>query len=765
MVWYSRLVAAAGVVSLVTLTPRAGEAQRIGARVGRFEVPGLDFATDGAWRVRTGQIRRARGAVLRGGALRSLNASGAGALRMAGTYNIPVILISYSNIAMPFATSSYDDVLFNPSPTLRPYSVKTYYEQLSRNSITLNGVVFNPVLALNPDTYYEDGCDGIGVTPLGQPETCGHPGLAGTSARFGELLIEILTKLDDGSVDWGQFDNDGPDGTPNSLDDDGFVDFISFVQPEVDGACGTTNLWAHRFTISGVSGSNYTTKTLRPGGGFVRVRDYTMQSGQGGNDACTGGQIMPIGTIAHETGHAFGLPDLYDTQGITEGIGEWGIMGAGNYARPYSPAPYEAWSLAEMGWVTVDTLSSNGTVTINPVQTSDTVFYLPLTGTDEYLLLENRDSLLSDTAQMNGVFGSRKKSPGLLIWHIDLGEIAGGLGNNTVNSGTVHGVALEQADGFNHLRTSSGGNRGDGGDPYPGTSVNRTWTTSSNPAALDNSGTYAGFIIDSIFRNASGAPGVPSPIVLRFVRRAQSVFTTNRTGAAIKVNSILTQRFDDVVAQGDNVDLEAITPQTITGGRTQLAFASWSDGNPNAIRTVVSGATPDTLLATFTANHKVNLVTAPTGGTVTSDIGGTPNLVTGAFVAEGTPVTLTATPAGGGTFIRFQGDTNTTNSVLVLPMGRPYSLSVIFSGSVTIIAADAVNALLGGTCTTNPCLSAQQLTYLDQAGNFDGVYNLGDFLAYADRSGLNPSSAEMQRLLSRPTISVPLSGPTTPKER
>ena len=29
--------------------------------------------------------------------------------------------------------------------------------------------------------------------------------------------------LDDGSVDWGQFDNDGPDGIPNSGDDDGFV--------------------------------------------------------------------------------------------------------------------------------------------------------------------------------------------------------------------------------------------------------------------------------------------------------------------------------------------------------------------------------------------------------------------------------------------------------------------------------------------------------------------------------------------------------------
>jgi hypothetical protein len=48
---------------------------------------------------------------------------------------------------------------------------------------------------------------------------------------------------------------------------------------------------------------------------------------------------------------------------------------------------------------------------------------------------------------------------------------------------------------------------------------------------------------------------------------------------------------------------------------------------------------------------------------------------------------------------------------------------------------------------------------MDQSGNNDGNYNLGDFLAYADRTGLNPASPEMRQLLSQPTISVPLSGP------
>lgn len=763
MLWQTRVAWAVGFTALLTLPGGSAEAQRAGARIGRFEVPGFDFSPDGAWRKRTNQIRAARRSMLRSGALSALNASGPSGSRVTGTYNVPVVLIEYSNSPGPFPVAQYQDVLFNPAPVTRPYSVKTYYEQISNSNITLNGTVFDWTTTDQVNTYYEDGCNGIGII------TCANPLPNGVSSRFRDLIIEVLGKADDGSINWGQFDNDGPDATPNSGDDDGRVDFVTFIQPDVDGACGTAHIWAHRFSLIGLNGSAYVTSTARAGGGFIQINDYTIQSGQGGNGACSAGQIMPIGTVAHETGHAFGLPDLYDTDRFDtfnsgEGVGEWGLMASGNYARPYSPARYEAWSLAEMGWVTLDTLTASRSVTLNPVQTSDTVLYFPVAGTDEYFLLENRDSLLSDTAQMSSAF-SRKKSPGLLIWHIDQGQVTAGSPSNSVNDPLVNGVALEQADGLNQLRISSGGNRGDAGDSYPGSSVNRKYSFTSNPAARNNQGGFAGFAIDSIYRNASGVPGVPSPVVFRFLKRERSVFTTNRNGASITVNAVPTTRFDDVVAPGDQVNLDVTSPQTINFGRTQLTFASWSDGGASA-HPIVSGATPDTVIASFTANHKVHLVTAPTGGTVTSDIGGNPNLVVGAFVQEGVPVTLTATPNTAETFIRYQGDTTTTNPVLVLPMGRPYSLAAVFTNAVTIVTQDAVNSLLGAACAQNPCLNSQQLTYLDQSGNNDGVYNLGDFLAYADRSGLNPSSEAMRRVLSQPTVSVPLTSvPSQPKER
>ncbi|MEO8295831.1 MAG: M6 family metalloprotease domain-containing protein, partial [Gemmatimonadota bacterium] len=727
-----------GAFLLASLPIRSLPAQQQRARPGQFEVLGLDFSPDGAWRKRTHQIRQARSAMLQSRSFSALNATGPSASRVSGTYNVPVVLISYSNVPAAFSTPQYQDLLFNPAPVAHPYSVKSYYEQMSRGFVTMNGTVFNPVTVSHINSYYEDGCRGIGLDAMGRSQACGHPGFSGTSIQFRDLLIESLTLLN-GTVNWGLFDNDGPDAIPNSGDDDGFVDFVSFVQPEVDGACGAVAVWAHRFTISGVSGgTNFVTTTPRAGSGFIQIRDYTIQSGQGGDGGCSAGQLMPIGTIAHETGHAFGLPDLYDTSGNTEGIGEWGIMGSGNYARPYSPSSYDAWALTQMGWVTVDTLGTSQTVSLEPVQTSDTVFYVGIPTSDEFFLLENRDSLLNDTAMMNVAF-SRKKSPGLLIWHIDQSVVDGGLPSNSVNAGFVQGVALMQADGLNNLRASPF-NRGDAGDSYPGTTTNRRFAFSSNPSStLNSGGGYTGFVLDSIFRVASGIPGVPSPVVFRFLRRTRSVITTNRSGANVKVNTVSTTRFDDVIAPGDIVSVDVTTPQTIASGRTQLTFLSWSDAGATA-HTFAGNVTPDTLVASFSANHKLNLVSGPVNGTVTSDISGNPNLVTGVFLQEGIPVTLTATPTGTNTFVRWQGDTTTTNTTLVLPMGRPYSLTAIFSGAVVVATNDAVNALLGVACAQSPCLSTTQMNFLDQSGNNDGLYNLGDFLAYADRSGLNPSS-------------------------
>lgn len=477
---------------------------------GLFEVPRFDLRPNGAWRVRTERIRAARREALLTRNLAALN--GPAAQVVAGALTVPVIPIRFSNVPAPYASSDYQATLFASPAQTWAYSLRTFYAEASRGALTLDGVVLPWVTADSTDAYYEDGCNGIGVL-----NDCPHGGL-----RLGEFLLEGLGKSDTGAIDWGAFDNDGPDGIPNSGDDDGVVDLVAFLQPEVDGACSTTNLWAHRFDLSVWNGgSPYVTKSPRRGpggvpipGSFVVVRDYTLQSAVGGAGACSGAAIMPVGTLAHEMGHAFGLPDLYDTDlrsaSVTQGVGEWSLMGSGNYTQPYSPARFDAWSLAELGWVTVDTLAQSGPVTLAPVASGDTVLLRTVAGTDEYFLFENRQAIGSDSAQLNPActFGTRScaKGPGLLIWHIDQGQIAahGFRQDNAVNSGAIQGVALVQADGLNELRLPGSKDRGDAGDPWPGSTGATTFGLTTNPAALDNQGRFAGIALDSIRQLVSG---------------------------------------------------------------------------------------------------------------------------------------------------------------------------------------------------------------------------------------------------------------------
>ena len=161
-----------------------------------------------------------------------------------------------------------------------------------------------------------------------------------------------------------------------------------------------------------------------------------------------------IGVCAHELGHLlFGWPDLYDTDGSSEGVGNWCLMGGGSWnGNGDIPAHPSAWCKADQGWVSVVNRTTNGTVTIKDVKNDHKVYRLWKNGAagKEYFLLENRQRTLYD-----------RKLPGegLLVYHVDEAIE----GNEDENHPLVK---LLEADGLNHLR--DGANRGDAGDPYPG---------------------------------------------------------------------------------------------------------------------------------------------------------------------------------------------------------------------------------------------------------------------------------------------------------
>ena len=277
-----------------------------------------------------------------------------------GTMKIPVVLGLYSDITEPpFTRNALDTELFTGPWT--PGTMRQYWSEVSYNLFDVTGGVFDWVPLSQTEVYYTGGYGGL------------VPGLSKT----GEMIKEIADALDP-SVDFGAFDNDGPDGIANSGDDDGFVDVLLVIHPTFGAECNgvTQHMWSHssRYSTWNTPGQPYATNDPAAGGGFIKIEDYIMAPSY----SCGTGMIE-IGVICHELGHAIGLPDLYDTDGNSSGIGFWGLMGAGNWNTPASPAHLSAWSREQLGWVNpIEIDWRPRDLTLDPVETSGAAVKLPL---------------------------------------------------------------------------------------------------------------------------------------------------------------------------------------------------------------------------------------------------------------------------------------------------------------------------------------------------------------------------------------------------
>lgn len=431
------------------------------------------------WKEYARQVRERRQAMVQAGDYRSLNAHLQGAqasaavarasgAAVAGTFDFPVLLGIFSDstyTTLPDSTT-LNNTLFHTG-AVPPYSITTYYDELSNGLLTVTGDIVNWVTVDSASTWYEG--DSNGLDP---------------SDHTGDFIEELLDAADP-NIDFSQYDGDG----------DGYVDLVAILHPLRDGACQSPpspHIWAHRWVYSGWKGAPYQTDD------GVYVDDYVIQSAVGGPvNNCDAGQSMAVGTMVHELGHGIlGLPDLYDTGQASQGIGHWGLMGSGNYNTPASPAHLTAWSKDQVGWITVQAVAPASDTTrhvLNPIVTSDTALRIDIAGTTEYFLLENRQALGSD-ADLHG--------EGLLIWHVAPDVIAQYWPWNEVNAHTPHGVKLEQADGLDQLGLYPG-NRGDAGDPYPGSSSNTEYGPATFPDTRLNDNTITALRVDSITVNGN----------------------------------------------------------------------------------------------------------------------------------------------------------------------------------------------------------------------------------------------------------------------
>jgi len=724
----TRSVAAAALLALGALiTPHALSAQN--QPVHDWEPKGFDFTPNGVWRNKAKQVALARAAMMARADFASLNRplSLAGpapsALAVTGILRIPVLLVRFkdTDTTSLAAPSAYDSVLLGTTPPAgRPYTVYTFYQEISHGLLQVEGVVIGWITLDSANAWYAGpgSCDGL--------STCGH---------VAQLIRQAVLRADSTGLDWGQFDNDGPDGKPNSGDDDGQVDLLWLIHPTPGAECGINgDIWSHRYYYSGWTGQTLATSTPAKNGGMIQVNNYTIQSGVGGVTGCTSTQIMAPGTIGHETGHGLFLPDLYDTSLNTEGIGEWGLMGSGNWSRPFSPSHMESFSLSRLGWVTESPLTTSGSYQLGPIEVGDTALLVRPTVPNprgEYFMLENRQALLADTAMI-----AKHGGGGLLIWHIDSTQFANNtLPFNTVNVGPIHGVALEQADGLGNLDCtypSPCNNRGDAGDPYPGDSSRTVFGPHALPApAMNSNGSFPGFVLDSIRQVvANGA------MAFRLRFGGLSTIRGSDTAVVIRVRGTAYHLYQDLFGDGDTITVSVDSVQQSASGTASFLFRSWSDGG--ARTHVARGSSAGlTYTAQMAAAYLVRDSVAG-GGTITSTVPiGTPG---GSMFAGGDSVVLTAVPASGQAFIGWTGDTSASAPVLVLHVVRPFAVTANFAAT-----NDVVNQLLAGTSG----LTAAQLQALDQLGNRNGRFDLGDFVAWLDRNPGTLSAVAVARVMER----------------
>jgi M6 family metalloprotease-like protein len=395
-----------------------------------------------------------------GGAMSIRQGGGqASVLPSAGEMRMVVVMTLFSDSPEPpFGTDLTHQALFGQNPA---GSLTDFYREISGGRVSLTGSVLPWVRT--------------GVT---RDAAVGSSMGLGDDAQIGEYMTDALRRVD-ATVNFGQYDNDGGDGVPNSGDDDGYVDVVVFQYTDIDASCGGPGPWPHRSAVRGWTGSAFRSDDLRPNGQPVLVDDYIMQSAL----SCSGAR-QGIPTIAHETGHAFGLPDFYDPAGgILPGqrrwvLGCWTLMAAGSWgcgdgaslghvARPSHMGAYEK---QQLGWIeeTDAGAAVNQFFTLPPVQVSGRSLRVPLRGADEYLLLEYRPNTGYDAGLPAG---------GVLIYHVEPSRPM----RPCPTCPRIYRVGLVEADGNGTLVRSAteGGNRGEAGDVFTGTRILSDATTPS----------------------------------------------------------------------------------------------------------------------------------------------------------------------------------------------------------------------------------------------------------------------------------------------
>lgn len=360
-------------------------------------------------------------------------------------YHILVLLVDFTDQPAITAASSYDSLLYGQAMG----TVNNYYNTMSYGEYHIT--TYNYCTTIGwlrmPQTYayYRGSQQGRGAYP-----------------NNSQKMVEDAVNAANSLVNYAQYD----------WNNDGYAEGLMVVHAGGGAEYGgdTTQIWSHAW-------STYNVPYLD--GKYLRR--YSVEP-----EYWSTTLPMTCGVYCHEMGHAiFGLPDLYDTDNSSEGLGNWSLMAGGSWngTTGSSPSAPDAWSRIHMGFATATNLTTNTiAASIPAVATTPFIYRMWTSGStsgSEYFLVENRQAISYDAALPGN---------GLLIYHVDDSQSTNA--SEWYPGHTTSGhykVALEQADGLYGLESTT--IRGDAGDSYPGSTSNRAFNNTSTPGSANYSGT------------------------------------------------------------------------------------------------------------------------------------------------------------------------------------------------------------------------------------------------------------------------------------
>ncbi|MEU5162826.1 M6 family metalloprotease domain-containing protein [Streptomyces sp. NPDC020875] len=359
-----------------------------------------------------------------------------------GPVRVAVVLADFDDRPMGAGRQHFEDLFFSLG-VLPKGSVREYFREVTNGLVDIVGEVVGPLRLSRTLAWYANGNSGVG-NPEGEPRA--------------RTMAEDTARAADPLMDFAPYDNDG----------NGFVDAFIVVHAGTGGETSGDggDLWSHKWLLPSAYDADGT-----------RIYAYL-----------TIPEDARIGVAAHELGHlVFGFPDLYDTDGSSEGVGDWCLMAGGAWGGDGDvPVHPSAWCKVRQGWASETVVTDGGAVSFEEMKTSRTAHRLWTGGAvgSEYFLVENRQRTGYDESLPAG---------GLLVWHVDESRQ-----DNADES--RYKVRLVQADALGDLEGAR--NRGDAGDPFPGSENNTALTAESKPGSQTYAGRDSGVSLTGI--SASG---------------------------------------------------------------------------------------------------------------------------------------------------------------------------------------------------------------------------------------------------------------------